>query len=78
LCHLIFESTFSVVSSRIPIMEETVGVGEAAKYLGVHRDTVLRWAKQGTLSHSITPMGRYRFLMSDLERAVVRVDKAAS
>lgn len=46
-----------------------VGTGEAAKELGVHLTTLLRWAHAGFVTPALkTPGGRYRWDLEDLRR----------
>jgi excisionase family DNA binding protein len=45
-------------------------IGEAAKYLGVSRDTLRRWEKRGKIKSYRTPGGRRRYTMYDLESAM--------
>lgn len=40
---------------------------DAAELLGVHRDTVTRWADEGKLPCWVTPGGHRRFRRSDVE-----------
>ncbi|MEU6643194.1 helix-turn-helix domain-containing protein [Saccharomonospora sp. NPDC046836] len=49
--------------------ERPVGSGEAARLLGVHRTTLLRWWQDGKVKPLYTtPGGQARWLMSDLRR----------
>lgn len=51
-------------------MEDTggwVGLGEAARILGVHPATVRSWADRGHLPSQRTPGGHRRFRLNDLE-----------
>lgn len=45
-------------------------IGEAAKYLGVSKDTLRRWEKRGKIKSYRTPGGRRRYTMYDLELAM--------
>ena len=47
--------------------KEWVGLGEAAKILGVHPTTVRHWADQGDIPVKRTPGGHRRFKVTDLE-----------
>lgn len=40
---------------------------EAARMLGVHPDTLKRWATEGKVPHYKTPGGQYQFKLEDLE-----------
>ena len=45
-------------------------IGEAAKYLGVSKDTLRRWEKRGKIKSYRTPGGQRRYTIYDLELAV--------
>lgn len=45
-------------------------IGQAAKYLGVSKDTLRRWEKRGKMKSYRTPGGRRRYTMYDLELAM--------
>lgn len=47
-----------------------LSIGEAAKYLGVSRDTLRRWGKRGKIKSYRTPGGRRRYTIYDLELAM--------
>jgi excisionase family DNA binding protein len=47
--------------------------GQAADRLGVSIGTVRRWAKTGRLTHIVTPSGRIRFRVVDLDAALREV-----
>jgi len=47
-----------------------LSIGEAAKFLGVSRDTLRRWEKRGKIKSYRTPGGRRRYTMYDLELAI--------
>lgn len=49
---------------------EWLTIGQAAKYLGVSRDTLRRWEGRGKLKSYRTPGGRRRYTMYDLELAI--------
>lgn len=58
-----------------PVMAEAksldwLSIGEAAKFLGVSRDTLRRWEKRGKIKSYRTPGGRRRYTMYDLELAM--------
>lgn len=48
--------------------EAWVGLGEAAKMLGVHPSTIRAWANKGDLPSRRTPGGHRRFRLRDLEQ----------
>lgn len=41
-------------------------VAQAARELGVHADTIRRWANAGKVAYFRTPNGHRRFLQSDI------------
>jgi excisionase family DNA binding protein len=45
---------------------EWLGLGQAARFLGVHPITLRRWADQGDIPVMLTPGGHRRFALSDL------------
>lgn len=45
-----------------------VGIGEAARMLGVHQNTLRKWADDGIIPHMRLPSGYRRFAVVDLER----------
>lgn len=47
-----------------------LSIGEAAKYLGVSRDTLRRWEKRGKIKSYRTPGGRRKYTLYDLEFAM--------
>lgn len=49
-------------------MAETLGIGEAAKLLGVSTDTLRRWDRVGTLRTSRDARNRRRVPVSEVER----------
>ena len=49
---------------------------QAAAYLDVHRETLLKWVKAGKVRAFRTPGGWYRFRLADLDALVI--DEVAS
>lgn len=49
------------------VMAYDLTTGEAAELLGVHSETLKRWAAAGKVSGLKTPGGRWRFRRPDLE-----------
>lgn len=49
---------------------EWLSIGEAAKYLGVSRDTLRRWEKRDKIKSYRTPSGRRKYTLYDLELAM--------
>jgi excisionase family DNA binding protein len=45
-----------------------LGLGRAARYLGVHPITLRRWADHGEIAVMLTPGGHRRFALADLQR----------
>ena len=41
---------------------------DAAAMLGIHRDTIRRWADAGTIDSVRSPAGHRRFLITDLQQ----------
>lgn len=50
--------------------EQWLTLTEAAKFLGVHANTLRRWANNGSVPYHTTPGGHRRFLMTELESVV--------
>jgi excisionase family DNA binding protein len=48
--------------------EKPITTSEAARRLGVHRDTVARWIRLGDLPAMRTPRGQYRLDPQVIER----------
>jgi excisionase family DNA binding protein len=48
-----------------------LSASDAGQYLGVHPETIKRWARAGTLASKKTPGGRYRFRTDDLDAVMV-------
>jgi excisionase family DNA binding protein len=55
--------------TRVPtrLAEGRLTSGPAARYAGVHRDTLKRWARQGYVPAVVTPSGQYLFDPADLD-----------
>lgn len=53
-------------------IEEWIGVGEAARILGVGVDTIRRWESQGLMSSRRTPGNQRRFNRADIEALLGR------
>ena len=52
--------------------KQMLTVGEVARLLGVHPNTVRRWSRMGILRHRRVGSGYRRFLMEDVERLLRR------
>ena len=62
-------------SSTLP---ELLTAGEVADLLRVHRQTISRWAADGTLQPANTPGRTLRFLREDIEAFLDRRPERAS
>jgi excisionase family DNA binding protein len=51
-------------------------VGQVAEMLGVHRDTVQSWCRDGDLAATQTPGGHYRIAASAIDAHVARLTGA--
>lgn len=47
---------------------DIVGISEAARRLGVHANTLRKWADEGTIPVLRMPSGHRRFAVAELER----------
>lgn len=47
---------------------KTVGITEAARILGIHPNTLRKWADDNVVPHIKTPHGYRRFSVVELER----------
>lgn len=45
---------------------------QAAKYLGIHPETLTKYALEGAIAHLVTPSGRRRYRVRDLDAAILR------
>ncbi len=55
---------------------EWIGVGEAARILGVSRSTIRRYVEQGRLSARRLPTGVLRLRRAEVERTAEEADRA--
>ncbi len=54
-------------------INKPLSVGQAAKYLGIHRNTLRRWAAEGKVSHYTIGKGQHRrFRPADLDKCAER------
>jgi excisionase family DNA binding protein len=60
-----------------PDSPELLTIGEAARALGVHVDTIRRWADAGRVQAIVLPSGHRRFYAGDIA-ALLDQGKAAS
>ncbi len=57
-------------------LSEYMQTSEAAKYLGVHHNTIRKWAARGAIPMHRNPANGYRlFKRSDLDRFLVKAGK---
>lgn len=54
------------MSSELAHLPNWLSTSQAAAYLGVHPNTIRRWADDGKLSSMVTPGGHRRFSLDDL------------
>jgi DNA-binding transcriptional MerR regulator len=52
-----------------------IGTCEAARILGVHRNTIGHWAQNGILRARVLPTGARRFTSDDVERVRARIHR---
>ena len=50
--------------------EFSLSTNEAAARIGVHRDTLTRWAREGKISHLQLPSTERRFRPSDVDQMI--------
>lgn len=64
--------------AMVAAMSDGLGMNEsqAARVLGVHRDTLRAWRKAGAVSYCLTPTGRIFYTQENLHqlRAAMRVE----
>jgi len=57
-------------------LDEFMRINEAADYLGVCRNTLRNWCREGKIPEYRHPVNNYRlFKVSDLERLLVAIDR---
>ena len=62
----------------MPKLDEYVRINEAAKYLGVCRNTLRNWGRQGKIPEHRHPVNRYRlYKVSDLEALLKQTERSA-
>jgi len=69
LTNLLFCCRLAPVEQKSSTLE-WLSIGEAAKYLGVSRDTLRRWEKRDKIKSYRTPSGRRKYTLYDLELAM--------
>jgi DNA-binding transcriptional MerR regulator len=53
----------------------TVGIAAAARILGVHANTLRKWADEGVVPHLKLPSGYRRFSVAEMERFRERMER---
>ena len=62
----------------MPKLDEYVRIGEAAKYLGVHRNTLRNWGRSGKIPEYRHPVNNYRlFKLSHLDKLLKMTERSA-
>lgn len=60
----------------MPKLDEFMRINEAADYLGVCRNTLRNWCREGKIPEYRHPVNNYRlFKVNDLERLLVAIDR---
>ena len=61
----------------MPKLDEYIRIAEAAKYLGVHRNTLRNWGRTGKVPEYRHPVNNYRlFKVSDLEELLKMAERS--
>ena len=55
-----------------------LSIGQAAKYLGISRDTLRRWEKKGKISPQRSPTDRRYYTKEQLDESITKPKKQAS
>jgi excisionase family DNA binding protein len=62
----------------MPKLDEYVRINEAAKYLGVCRNTLRNWGRQGKIPEHRHPVNRYRlYKVRDLAALLRQTERSA-
>lgn len=61
-----------------PLPDDLLASGEAAKLIGVSRDTLKRWEKKGRISSRRTPEGHRRYRRGDVEALLTESVEASA
>lgn len=59
-------------------MARQLSIGEAAKHLGVSRDTLRRWEKKGKISPYRSPSNRRYYSQDQLDRLIEKPEEKIS
>jgi len=63
----------------MPKLDEYVRINEAAKYLGVCRNTLRNWGRTGKIPEYRHPVNNYRlFKLSDLDKLLNETEQSAT
>ena len=63
----------------MPKLDEYVRINEAAKYLGVCRNTLRNWGRTGKIPEYRHPVNNYRlFRVSDLDKLLRKTEQSAT
>ncbi len=60
-----------------PEEDRLLNIAEAARELGVHRNTLRTWADRGLVAHVRLPSGYRRFRLSELRRVAREMEQGA-
>lgn len=59
-------------NTTIPGRYDLLTTSEAAAYIGVATETLARWSRDGKVAHVMTPGGRRRYRIKDLDATLAR------
>ncbi len=63
----------------MPKLDEYLKIAEAARYLGVHYNTLRNWEAAGKIKVHRHPMNRYRlYKVSDLDKLLKQTEQSAT
>ncbi len=63
----------------MPKLDEYIRINEAARYLGVCRNTLRNWGRTGKIPEYRHPVNNYRlFKVSDLEKLLKETEQSAA
>ena len=63
----------------MPKLDEYVRIAEAGTYLGVHRNTLRNWGRNGKIPEYRHPVNNYRlFKVSDLDKLLKKTEQSAT
>lgn len=70
-------NTYNQPGSGTPDPDALLSIGEAAAFLGFHKQTLRNWEAAGKLTAGRTPGGRRIYRYADLEQALAEIRGAA-